>query len=197
LFKAILADDDERAIALLEAEPALIQTCSADGWTTQYVAGWTPLHAAASRLNERLVAWLLDRGANVETRARGDRTPLDVAAERGAGERFAAVAALLRRRGAGLTARAAVALGETEWLRARHAEGALRNPIADSGGLLRIAVSHDRPEILALLLDFGFDPDERIRVQDEDEPSFSWGMPLWHCAGSARYAMAEMLLERG
>src|SRR5205807_6200407 len=115
-----------------------------------------------------------------------------VAAERGSGERFAAVAALLRTRGAELTARAAVALGEAEWLRAKHAEGALRNPIDDSGGLLRIAVSHDRPEILALLLDLGFDPDERIRLEDEDEAPFSWGMPLWHCAGSGRYAMAEM-----
>jgi ankyrin repeat protein len=189
LFKAILADDDERAIALLEADPALVHTCSPDGWT--------PLHAAASRLNERLVTWLPDHGAEIDARAKGDRTPLDVAAERGSGERFTAVAAFLRDRGAGLTARAAVALGEADWLRARHAEGNLRNPIADSGGLLRIAVSHDRPEILALLLDFGLDPDERIRMENEDEATFSWGMPLWHCAGSGKYAMAEMLLERG
>src|SRR5205085_9520665 len=65
LFRAILSDDDERAIALLEADPALIHTCSSDGWTPQYVAGWTPLHMAASRLNQGLVAWLLDHGADV------------------------------------------------------------------------------------------------------------------------------------
>ena len=32
----------------------------------------------------------------------------------------------------------------------------------DRGGLLTVAVRHNRPEILWLLLDFGFDPDERV-----------------------------------
>ena len=46
-----------------------------------------------------------------------------------------------------------------EWLRARHAEGTLVNPVRwDGGGLLTVAVRHNRPEMLALLLDFGFDP---------------------------------------
>ena len=35
----------------------------------------------------------------------------------------------------------------------------------NSGGLLSIAVSHDRPGMLALLLDLGLDPNERIRVE--------------------------------
>jgi ankyrin repeat protein len=192
LFQAIASGDNERAIAMLEANPALIHTCHADGWT--------PLHVAAQALNEHTLAWLLDHGAEVMPRGRGDRTPLDLAAQRSGddmAERFAAVAALLRRRGAKLTARAAAALGDADWLRARQAEGALTNPIEDSGGLLRIAVSHNRPEILALLLDFGFDPDERIRFGSGDEVTFTWGMPLWHCAGTAKYAMAEMLLQRG
>jgi len=92
-----------------------------------------------------------------------------------------------------------VALGNADWLCARYAEGVLINPIQDSGGLLRIAVSHNRPEILALLLDFGLDPDERKRFGESggDEVVFTWGMPLWHCAGSGKYAMAEMLLKRG
>jgi ankyrin repeat protein len=192
LFQAIASGDDERAIAMLEANPALIHTCRADGWT--------PLHVAAQKLNERIVAWLLDHGAEVMPRGKGDRTPLDLAAQRSGddtAERFSAVAGLLRGRGAELTARAAAALGNADWLRARQAEGALTNPVEDSGGLLRIAVSHNRPEILALLLDFGFDPDERIRFGGGDEVTFTWGMPLWHCAGTAKYAMAEMLLQRG
>ena len=62
-------------------------------------------------------------------------------------------------------ARAAVASGDMEWLRARHAEGSLVNPIRwDGGGLLTVAVRHNRPEMLRLLLDFGFDPDERVSV---------------------------------
>jgi hypothetical protein len=98
-----------------------------------------------------------------------------------------------------MTAAAAVALGDAEWLRARHAEGTLVNAIEDTGGLLRIAASHDRPEILEMLLDFGFDPDERTRFEDvgEDGVAMTWGMPLYHCAGKGKHAMAETLLRRG
>jgi hypothetical protein len=167
------------------------------------------------------VTWLLDHDAEVsgrgrvhpfddiEQRVRGDvgQTPLDAAASQVGlwGEdgdsllRFGAVADLLVKRGAEMTARGAVALGNAEWLRARNAEGALTNRIDETGGLLRIAVSHNRPEILALLLGFGFDPDERTRFRDVgvDDVVFTWGMPLWHCAGSGKYDMAEMLLARG
>jgi hypothetical protein len=75
----------------------------------------------------------------------------------------------------------------------------LVNPIEDDGGLLRIAASHNRPEILRLLLDLGFDPDERKRFGGVggDEVVFTWGMPLWHCASSGKYEMAELLLSRG
>jgi hypothetical protein len=104
---------------------------------------------------------------------------------------------MLREHGAELTVRAAVALGEADWLRARHAEGRLENPIEDWGGLLTIAVLHDRSGMLALLLDLGFDPDERVRLDGLDEVVYSEGMPLWHCARLGRGAMAEMLLERG
>ncbi len=114
----------------------------------------------------------------------------------GSAKEFAAVAAALRAAGAAMTARAAVALGEVEWLRARHAEGGLVNEITDSGGLLRVAVSHDRADMLALLLEMGFDPDERTRIGDGDEVEFTWGMPLWHCAGAGKHGLARMLLER-
>src|SRR5205814_415021 len=120
-------------------------------------------------LNARMTAWLLDHGADVAARGWHDQTPLDLAAyasENDSAEKFAAVAKLLLGAGAGMTARAATALGDADWLRARHAEGTLINPIEDGGGLLRIAASHNRPEILAMLLDFGFDPDERTRFHD-------------------------------
>ncbi|HEY6390643.1 MAG TPA: ankyrin repeat domain-containing protein [Bryobacteraceae bacterium] len=194
LFQAIASGDDERAIAAMEANPALIQTCTQEGWT--------PLHVAAQKLNHRLVAWLLDRGADPTRQANGEWTALDAAAH-GSGEesaeQFASVAALLRKRSPVLTARAAAALGEADWLRAKHAEGTLTNPIDDSGGLLTIAARHNRPEILALFLDFGFDPNERTRFDHVggDDVAFTSGMPLWRCAGSGKYEMAEMLLKRG
>ena len=193
LFRAITSGDDERAVAMMEANAALIQT-------RHHLREWMPLHVAAERLNARIVAWLLDHGADAMARGRHDETPFDLAAYASTDkstERFAAIAALLRWRGAQLTARAAVALGEADWLRERHTEGALTNLIEDRGGLLRVAASHNRPDILALLLDFGFDPDERTRIGDEDEIVFTWGMPLYHCAGTGKYEMAEMLLQRG
>jgi ankyrin repeat protein len=95
-------------------------------------------------------------------------------------------------------ARTAVASGDTEWLRARHAEGTFVNPIRwDGGGLLTVAVRENRPEILALLLDFGFDPNERISEGEGDWVAYSQAFPLWACAALGRPDLAEMLLARG
>ena len=51
--------------------------------------------------------------------------------------------------------------------------------------------------MLELLLDLRLDPDERIRLAGTEEVGYSWGMPLYSCAGAGRLAMAKMLLERG
>ncbi len=194
--EAIARGDEGLAIAMLDADPSLINACDRDAWT--------PLHMAAGELNERMVAWLLERGADVTRRGKDDLTPLDISAiararrKSGGAERFAAVAGMLRRRGAELSARSAVALGEADWLRARHAEGALVNPIDwGSGGLLTIAVEHDRKDMLELLLDFDFDPDERVRLDDVENVVYSQGYPLWRCAAQGNLEIAETLLKRG
>jgi hypothetical protein len=103
----------------------------------------------------------------------------------------------LRKHGAELTPRAAVALGETEWLRARHADGKLGNPPtmkADCayGGLLGIAALNDRLDMVELLLELGFDPDERAPIEGADRDG--WGGPLDECAHWGRFAIAETLL---
>jgi hypothetical protein len=85
-----------------------------------------------------------------------------------------------------------------EWLRARHAEGTFVNPVRwDGGGLLTVAVRHNRPEMLTALLDFGFDPDERVSIGEGDWVAYSQGYPLWDCAALGRREMAEILLQRG
>ena len=97
---------------------------------------------------------------------------------------------------------AAIARGDVEWLRARHAERRLEsasvvNIFEPANGLLTLAVTHDRPEVLSLLLDLGLDPNERRRVDGLEPPEFSSGAPLWHCAAFGKVAMAEILLKRG
>ena len=142
-----------------------------------------------------MAAWLLDHSANVNAAAKDGSTPLDVVGL--TGDETTGLIALLRARGAELTARSAVILGDEEFLRARHTQGDLAKPQDAEGWLLRLAVDWERPEILKLLLDFGLDPDARARVQDVDEVAFTWGAPLYQCARYGKPAMAEMLLERG
>lgn len=96
-----------------------------------------------------------------------------------------------------LSARAAIRQGDTAGLRAVLAGADLRTPQDEEGWLLRVAVDADQPEIMTMLLDAGFDPDARVRVDGIDEVTFSWGMPLYQCARSGRHDMARLLLERG
>jgi ankyrin repeat protein len=161
----------------------------------------SPLHRAAFTFDRGEVVRLLDQGADPNDRAYHDLTPVDAAAHRWYQTDTAKaidVIRLLLDRGAALTAAAAVVLGDEDWLAASHAAGQLSNHIEDSGGLVRIAVTHDRPKVLARLLDWGFDPDERIRFTEGDEDvAFSWGMALQAAVTLGRYDMAEMLLQRG
>ncbi len=178
---------------MLDENPALVHTRHA----TFDIA---PLHVAARALNARLVSALLERGADPAARGYHDFTPLDAAAHawyRIGLPRFDEVATVLLKAGAPMTASAAAALGDVKWLRARHAAGSLSNPTEDTGGLLRIAATHNHPDVLRLLLEFGFDPDERIRFGEGDDPAVSWGMPLQHCVETGKYEMAEMLLQHG
>jgi ankyrin repeat protein len=193
LFHAIAAGDTERAITLMSADPPRIHT-------RHVPSQLSPLHAAAQALDEALVAWLLEHGADPAVRMHHDLTPLDLAAlrwYRADTRRFEAVARRLLESGAPMTAPAAAALGDVAWLRARHAEGTLTDKNDGSGGLLRIAVTHNRPDVLRLLLDYGFDPDTRVRLFEGDDAPWTWGMALQHAVELTRYTMAETLLDAG
>jgi ankyrin repeat protein len=151
---------------------------------------------------DRAIALIDSNPSLVHQKFREDWTLLDLATRRwtypngsprGTFEPFASA---LLQRGARMTARAAVALGDVDWIRARHAEGGLPGPSDAVGGLLNVAVMHDQREMLALLLDLGLDPDERVRLEGDDV-EYTWGFPLWECAATGKYDMAEMLLKRG
>jgi len=185
LIQASQRGDQARMIAFLEENPWLMHV--------QMHPLMTPLHTAAAMLWDQIVIWLLDHGADANARVDGGPSPLEIVGCCGYGpERIAAVAQILRSRGAELSPRAAVAYGEADWLRARHAEGTLVNGLPKNQGyrgLLEMAVTHNQPEILKLLLDLGFDPDEVL-------PNLRYG-PLEQCARTGKIEMAEMLLARG
>jgi len=194
LFRAIATGANDTAVAMIETNPALFHARHSEH-------GWTPLHVAAGQNNLAMLEWLLAKGADPNARARvwTEQTPLDVAARSLTAAEFGPMAAALLKGGAGITPWSAVALGDAAWLQARHAEGRLVNPIEGDGGMLRIAAAHNQMAILQLLIDFGFDVNERTRMEDTDadDIAFTWGMPLYHCAQSGKYELAEMLLKAG
>ena len=109
--------------------------------------------------------------------------------------RFHETARLLLQKGAELTPRAAVALGDREAVLRLHREGRLPNEIhIFRGGLLAIAVRVNRLDMVATLLDLGLDPDESIVTDDGGRSS---GMPLWFASMCGRHEIAELLLARG
>jgi len=75
--------------------------------------------------------------------------------------------------------------------------GLLREIHWSRGGLLSLAVNHGRLEMVRLLLDLGADPDERTMLHELEEPTPSWGTPLWYAARAGHRDIAELLLDRG
>ncbi len=191
LLDAIKRGDASAVIAFLEsdsvarARPEIITSGSPDGTTL--------LHLAAARLMPDLAAWLLAHGADVHRNTYGI-TPIDMLGRWPVAhphDGLDVIANLLLQHGAERTAFWAIATNNGDWLRARHAEGTLANPVTDAGGLVTYAVRLDRPEMLTLLLDLGFDSDER------PDPARPEGKPLEYCARQRRFALADILLQRG
>ncbi len=196
IHQAIAKGENTEAIHLLEADGSLIQACDRDGGT--------PLHIAAQAGNEKMVAWLLNRRAPVRKQDVGGLTALDRAAlaadpRNEHAKQFPAIAKLLLENGAEVTIRGAVALGDAKRVRelAGGNPAVLREINWKSGGLLSLAVNHGQIEIVRLLLDLGADVDERIMLDELEEPTPSWGTPLWYAALAGQREIVELLLDRG
>jgi ankyrin repeat protein len=111
---------------------------------------------------------------------------------------FPAIARRLLEHGAELTVYAAVALGDAPRVHDLiQADPSVLRRIGPDGGLLTLAVKHGRVETVSQLLDLGADVDERITLQELEEPTPSWGMPLWYAALANQREIAELLLDRG
>jgi len=208
LIDEVRAGGIQQVRALLQVRPELARMSSDN---------LQALHHAVLNRSPEMVRVLMEHGADPRVGVyphRDATSALTLATERGYDDIVAAIREGEARREAPVAhpepilaadsqgwtpLEAAVARGDTAWLRARHAEGALTNPIEDSGGLLSFAVRHHRPEVLTLLLDLGFDPEERARIVEPggSDTVLTRGMPLWHCAATGQYEMAELLLSRG
>ena len=218
VHKAILQGRCDEAIRILESDLSLVGACNVERGLNdvdgrRFAQGATPLHVAAWTHNPEMVAWLLDRHSVADARDGEGKTPLDYAAivagwsapgrqhvfmenARKAPALFHETVRLLRSRGAELTPRAAVAVGDTQAALQMHREGRLKNEIHTlRGGLVAIAVRVNRIDMVSLLLDLGLDPDESVTA--EDGTLQSSGMPLWFASMCGRHEIAELLLARG
>jgi ankyrin repeat protein len=178
-------------LSSLEEEPRLIHAHKGDGWTM--------LHQASLMLFLDVARWLIDHGADVNAHEPSLWTPLELVGryrKTYTPEKAEAMKQLLVSHGAKMTAGAAIVHRDAGWLRARHAEGTLTNPPGPYGLVTR-AVIADRPDMLNVLLDLDFDPDERGRSGVLDEVLYSWGEPLRTAVRSGNQALAETLLTRG
>lgn len=188
--EAIRNGENASAIQLLEKDEALILACDRNGGT--------PLHVAAAASNEEMVEWLLARRANVNKLDANGLTPLDRAAL-AAGPRFPAIARLLLDHGAEMTVRAAVALGDAANIQQLVSANpaVLREIHWTQGGLVTLAVKHDQIDSVRVLLDLGADVDERTVLHELEEPTMSWGTPLWTATLARRHELVQLLLDRG
>ncbi len=192
---AIAQGDNALAIGLLETDLTLIQACDRHGRT--------PLHIAAEEMNEEMVEWLLNRRAPVrKPDAHGltalDRAALAVDPRDESVKKFPVLAKRLLEGGAELTVRGAVALGDGKRVRElTAADPSVLKQVRRNGGLLTLAVNHEQIEMVKLLIDLGADIDERVLLEELEEPTLSWGMPLWCAAQAGNREVTQLLLDRG
>jgi ankyrin repeat protein len=209
LADAIMADDLTQVKTMLRTRPEIA------GMAMSYGDEHRPIHYAVMKRSPKMVRLLMQHGANARAGIHPHRDATaawTLAKEREYDEIVAIIEEEEQHRQqfthaestqaaetiGDEAARAAVASGDIEWLRTRHAEGTLINPIRwNGGGLLTVAVQANQPEMLRRLLDFGFDPNERVSLGEGDWLAYSQGYPLWNCAALGRREMAEILLQRG
>jgi hypothetical protein len=166
LRAAYRGGDEDRAIAMLEANPALIHA---------HRDGFTPLHAAAALLLERMASWLIAHGADVNAHSNSGESPLDVA---GCG------------RGPGKTGSPEQVRGMMDLLFDPDERRRLDlDPPEDTWGQpLRNCAEYGKHKIAEMLLARGADPNAHI---------YASGTPLFVAYGQKDRAMIGLLERHG
>jgi ankyrin repeat protein len=188
LLAAFRTGNEDAMITFLATQPEFVQRT--DG------SGRTALHWAAACVWPKLASWLVDHGADVHAVSNDGRTVIDVLGEEcresPQTQSIVNLVKTLLKRGAVTTARAAVATRDANWLR-QHARGSSSH----NENLVSWAVTLNHLDILELLLDLNFDPDERGRIDGVEEDVPSWGRPLRIAAIARNHDAAAMLLKHG
>lgn len=217
ILDAILHERCDEAMRIIEADSAVIGACDDRGVTPLHIAAWKHNAEMVVWLLNRGAA--VDAGAivavpvgNAPVTDVPGNTPLDYAALAAGWSaqdqflpflenaridpiRFTETTRHLLAAGAAQTPRAAVAMGERSTVQHMQDVGVLTNIIHFyRGGLLAIAVRVNRPKMVSLLLDMGFDPNESTLSENGER---SWGMPLWFAAVCGRHEIARKLLDAG
>jgi ankyrin repeat protein len=195
IHTAARAADLGRVRALVEADPALVRLCDR--------CGSTALHHAVSGSSLEVVAYLLDKGADVGALSGSGGTyhasgysPLDLALGLGSFYRpkydWAMVGYLLAR-GADYSITVAAARGDkARVLRLLEEEPQRVNEAQPSGRRpLSAAVEQGHTEIAKLLLERGANPNL------PEGPYAPLGVALYAAAHRKDHAMAKLLLEQG
>ncbi len=209
LAEAVNNGDLVQARNLLNARPELI------GMDISGSNEHRALHYAVLRRDAAMVRLLMEAGANARKGIwphRDATSALVIARDREYNEIVAVIEEVERQRGEEETSPEAaapsikdevsdaVARGDVARVRelVTADPGVLTRKVDwRKGGLLTLAVKHGHIEVVRVLLDLGADVDERTLLLELEEPTLSWGAPLWHAALAARSDITELLLDRG
>src|SRR5579862_5094966 len=206
LIQAVKAGDVAIARKLIDARPELVKMDTSENDEHRAI------HHAVLTRNQPMIRMLMEAGADarqgiwphrdatsafVLARDRGftEITAIIEEVERGRVEKSDAPGGTTDCPEAETPIHEAIKLGDEPRVRELiQADPAALRRITDDGGLLTFAVNHGRADMVRLLLDLGADVDERITLANVEEPTLSWGMPLWHAARNNQFELCKLLL---
>ncbi len=196
ISSAIARGDSGKVVRLLEADLSLLHACDRDGRDA----------AASRRATKRrgtggvapsAAGWCSQEGSNGADAARSCRSR-SRSAQRCSPDDFQRLQSCCWSVARSSRFAGRVALGDEARVRELiAAEPGLLRAISSDGGLVTLAVKHRQMGMVRLLLDLGADVNERIFLEELEEPTESWGMPLWHSALAGDFSMTKLLLDRG